>query len=176
MKEEKVHAKVLNPCRRWLKFLRYTPNSRNLDSQRCPLRLQAKQFWDACRRAIARLLSLANLGETVSADSRSNNEKPWLHLESELSNLHPPFLIKHPRSKQNCICGHTLSPHHETQGSSPYSKHGNIFCRCETLDAHFSFCHGRFFTRSSQGSGAKPAVVSELNITSNSNRGANSVF
>ena len=86
------------------------------------------------------------------------HENPALNLESEFSAFYLPFLEKHPRSKQICICGHTLNSHHETQDGVLYCTPGNIFCRCQTIDVYLSVSDARFFKRSTHGWGPKHAL------------------
>jgi hypothetical protein len=109
-------------------------------------------------------LSLENREDHLANESPSELREPHYAVDMQRASEYLKYLKKYPRSKQICICGHTVASHHYSTVVGYNCKPNNHFCPCERLDPVYFASNANHFKRSTHGPGMKHALA--LGITS----------
>ena len=91
-------------------------------------------------------------GELTSAG------QPHFSVDLEAATAYLEFNDKFPRSKQICICGHTLPSHRFSATIGYQCRPNNMPCPCEQPRPVFFATDARHFKRSSRGPGFRHAL------------------
>jgi hypothetical protein len=97
---------------------------------------------------------------TMSPDSNpAESAQAFFAVDDEAAFGYLEHLEQYPRSKQICICGHTITSHRFFPNSGYGCKPNNQDCPCTRPRPVFFAGNARFFKRSSHGPGKKHALA-----------------
>jgi|LakMenE01Jun11ns_1017448.scaffolds.fasta_scaffold9433489_1 hypothetical protein len=85
---------------------------------------------------------------------------PYLAIDQVVAREYLEYITKYPRSKQICICGHTVTSHNFWELSGTYTcKPNTSYCPCVKVEPVYFAPHAGFFKRVSHGPGMKHALT-----------------
>jgi hypothetical protein len=100
---------------------------------------------------------VSNPGGEASGDE---SDAPHLAIDMVVASEYLEHLTKYPRSKQVCICGHTVTSHSFWESGASYTcKPNNSYCPCMKVEPVYFAAHAGFFKRSTHGPGMKHALT-----------------
>ena len=98
-----------------------------------------------------------NLGATDEPDLKE--QEPYFDVDQGLASDYLDYLKKYPRSKQICICGHTVTSHRFSTSYGYSCRPNNQFCPCDQINPVYFAGNARHFKRSTHGPGMKHALT-----------------
>lgn len=101
------------------------------------------------------------LDNEKSADSRnpiSTGQAPYFDIDQDKASDYLDYLTKYPRSKQICICGHTVASHKYSTSIGYTCKPNNHWCPCDVVQPVYFASNSRHFKRATHGPGMKHAL------------------
>jgi hypothetical protein len=104
---------------------------------------------------------MSDLGKTQLGTGEGDESKaPYLAIDQVVASEYLEYITKYPRSKQICICGHTVNSHHFWESSEGYTcKPNNSYCPCASVNPVYFASNAGFFKRASHGPGMKHALT-----------------
>lgn len=91
-------------------------------------------------------------------NSEQINTEPYFDVDKVKANEYLDYLARYPRSKQICICGHTVTSHRFSTSIGYTCKPNTNYCPCEKVQPVFFAGNARHFKRSTHGPGMKHAL------------------
>jgi hypothetical protein len=93
-------------------------------------------------------------------ESTDEAKAPYLAIDQTIASEYLDYITKYPRSKQICICGHTVTSHSFWEVNGSYTcKTNNSYCPCVKVEPVYFAQHAGFFKRVSHGPGMKHALT-----------------
>jgi hypothetical protein len=104
---------------------------------------------------------MSDLGENQSGSGEDGGSKaPYLAIDQVAASEYLEYITKYPRSKQICICGHTVTSHHFWESSQGYTcKPNKSYCPCTSVNPVYFAPNACYFKRASHGPGMKHALT-----------------
>lgn len=91
-------------------------------------------------------------------NSEQINTEPYFDVDEVKAHEYLDYLARYPRSKQICICGHTVTSHRFSTSIGYTCKPNTNYCPCEKVQPVFFAGNARHFKRSTHGPGMKHAL------------------
>lgn len=83
---------------------------------------------------------------------------PYFDVDQVSASKYLDYLAKYPRSKQICICGHTVTSHRFETSIGYTCKPNSNYCPCQKVQPVYFAGNARHFKRSTHGPGMKHAL------------------
>lgn len=103
-------------------------------------------------------MNAPGLGNNPEAELPNPSFDARFGLDQDQASQYMDYLDKYPRSKQICICGHTITSHRYMPSVGYTCKPNSQYCRCLRPRAVFFAGNARHFKRSTHGPGMKHAL------------------
>jgi hypothetical protein len=82
----------------------------------------------------------------------------FFDVDQEKASKYIDYLAKYPRSKQICLCGHTVTSHRYSTTLGYTCKPNKNYCPCQSVHPAYFAGNARHFKRSTHGPGMKHAL------------------
>jgi hypothetical protein len=94
----------------------------------------------------------------VPQNSEPSAPSAYFDIDQAEASKYLDYLAKYPRSKQICICGHTVTSHRFSTSIGYTCKPNNHYCPCQRIHPVYFAGNARHFKRSTHGPGMKHAL------------------
>ena len=103
-------------------------------------------------------MSAQAIGANPEPESHDEDLKGQFGVNQAQASEYMDYLDKFPRSKQICICGHTITSHRYFPSIGYTCKPNSMYCPCLKPRAVYFAGNARHFKRSTHGPGMKHAL------------------
>jgi hypothetical protein len=105
-------------------------------------------------------------------DQTPKDPQPYFSVNQERASEYLEFIDNYPRSKQICLCGHTVTSHNFSPTIGYVCKPNTQFCPCDSPSPVYYARNASHFKRSTHGPGMRHALTQGIvALTSSGSRG-----
>jgi hypothetical protein len=103
-------------------------------------------------------VSAPDSGVSPEPEFQGGNLEGKFGVDEDQASKYMDYLARFPRSKQICICGHTITSHRYIPSVGYSCKPNSMYCPCLNPRAVYFAGNARHFKRSTHGPGMKHAL------------------
>ena len=104
-------------------------------------------------------MSAPDVGSAPEPEFQEGDLEGQFGVDDDQASKYMDYLDKFPRSKQICICGHTITSHRYNPSIGYTCKPNSMYCPCLKPRAVYFAGNARHFKRSTHGPGMKHALT-----------------